>query len=231
MFIGDSMARSSAVSGASVAGSNQQVNRDQFLRLLVAQLENQDPLNPTADTEFLAQLAQFSSLEQLMDANEGLRTVAGNQIALNNLEAVSFLGREVTVPGDTFQIEEGFADSINFQLRDNASSVTVEIIDRTGNLVRTLDLGSQPAGGHSVPFDGRDQNGVALRDGTYRYRATAEAREGQPVGVVSGSIGVVTGVSIGPDGTAQLLLGERQVALREVIAVRDVPAPQELGAR
>jgi len=98
------------------------LGKDDFLNLLITQLQNQDPLSPMDSTEFSAQLAQFSSLEQLSNVNENLETLLLYQGSLNNSQAVSFIGKTITASGDSVLITDGIPDNIHFELAGDASN-------------------------------------------------------------------------------------------------------------
>jgi len=140
-----------------------------FLKLLTAQLKNQDPLNPTDGTEFTAQLAQFSSLEQQINTNEHLKDLIKAQPDTQQTEAMSYIGKEVSVPGNAFTL--GTAGNIEFSYDVNLpiKSATVNIYDSTGEKVRDFNVeGSE--GIHDVVWDGRDAEGNRLEIGVYTIK-------------------------------------------------------------
>jgi len=161
-----------AISGAGLtpqakAGSAS-MGKDDFLRLLVAQLENQDPLDPLDNAEFTAQLAQFSSLEQLFDVNKNLKAFHAMQASLDKTGAVSYLDREVKAKISAFMLQDGEGE-INFHLSGPADELFMGIYDQAGDLVRRESLGPTQAGEGYYKWDGKGNNGSALPDGLYTF--------------------------------------------------------------
>ena len=151
----------SGVASAYGAASSQ-LGQDAFLKLLIAQIANQDPLKPMDDTAFVAQLAQFSALEQAVSTNAKLDFLALQQRGVANTEVASLVGKSVTVKGDKVTLDgSNMAVPIHFTLGDSAKTVTVTIKDATGKTVRTMQLGERSQGVVSANWDGKDDNGMA----------------------------------------------------------------------
>jgi flagellar basal-body rod modification protein FlgD len=117
-----------------------ELDKEAFLELLVTQLKNQDPTEPLDNKDLLIQLSQLSSTEQIMNMSNAVQEMVNSQLALNKLQAVSLLGKEVVVNSNVIKLESGVAETINFGL-DNDSEVIVEIYDTNGNLVSSQNLG------------------------------------------------------------------------------------------
>ena len=115
------------------------MDKDAFLNLLVTQLQNQDPLNPTDSVEFTAQLAQFSSLEQLSNVNDNLEQLQNYQASINNSQAVSLIGKDITAKGNALQLKDGGPAGCNFSLDGSAAIVTISLYDSTGEFVMILE--------------------------------------------------------------------------------------------
>lgn len=212
-------------SGASGMGSIQnkaQLLKDDFLLLLVAQLQNQDPLNPASNQEFASQLAQFSSLEQLMEMNKamGANLEMNGFIAssVNNSTASTFLGKEVHAVGNQVHLFEDGDLEIRFNQEKSSADTLLKIYNSAGALVRSLDLGATPGGGVAVEWDGKDGSGERLPEGTYYMEALASDYDGNRINTVTFMMGQVTGVRY-LDNRAVLLIGEEEVALENVIEV------------
>ena len=214
----------SSINSTSDNGGND-MGKDQFLQLLLAQLENQDPLNPMDSTDMTAQLAQFSQLEQLSNVNSGLEYSNLYLASLNNAQAVGFIGKEIAARGDSVQVSEGNSAQLSYELNGDAESSVINIYDQNMQLVRTIELGSQPAGAHEWMWDGRDNKGNQVADGTYTFEVSATDVDGEAVVVHTYFRGVVTGVTF-EDGITYLLLGEQKVAIGDVVKVND----QEVAA-
>jgi len=198
----------------------QQLGKDEFLKLLLAQISAQDPLNPMDDKEFIAQLAQFSSLEQAMQTNERLALLQVMESASANAQVTGLIGKSIVAQGDGLNIAGGVAPDIRMDLSSAAQQVTVRIIDETGKVVRTLELGNRPAGDLTVAWDGRNDLGIALADGNYRVQVEAVDSQGNDVGIDTLLSGVVTGV-VFEDGIGKLLLGDVKINPADVVEVRD----------
>ncbi|MCU1750052.1 flagellar hook assembly protein FlgD [Pseudomonas sp. 6D_7.1_Bac1] len=156
------------------ATGSQTLGKDAFLQLLVTQLKNQNPLSPQDNGAFVAQLAQFSSLEGITSLNTTVSSLASNFSSSQALQASSLVGRSVIAQSSTAQISDsskGLTGTVN--LTSSISDGTVKISDSSGNVVRTLNLGSQPAGSASFSWDGKDSSGALVPAGTYTFKANA----------------------------------------------------------
>ncbi len=201
--------------------STADMGKAEFLQLLVAQLQNQDPLSPMQQEDFAAQLAQFSSLEQLTDINTNLKSGmdldAMLSSSLNNSMAAGFIGKEVSSIGDTVALVSGETPSVNFILQDNAAEVTVKIYDESGNLVRTIEHGGMTSGAQSVTWDGLDQDGVPLKGGNYRFEVSAKNGD-DDVQVQELTKGIVSSVRYA-EGKAVLIVNGREISLGDVLEI------------
>lgn len=196
-----------------------ELGKEEFLQLLIAQLTNQDPLNPLEDQEFVAQLAQFSALEQQMVANEQLGVLQVGQSAMVNAQVTSLIGTEVTVASDSFNISaNGEMPGLELNLASNAQTVTVNIVDESGRTVRQIEMGSVSAGRSGLRWDGLDESGQPLAPGTYTIDVFANDVDGNEVDASSLVTTRVTGVTF-ESGAAQLLLGEVRVSPSAVLEV------------
>jgi flagellar basal-body rod modification protein FlgD len=204
-------------------GSNAQLNKvnfDTFLKLLVAQLKNQDPLNPIDGTQFTAQIAQFSSLEQQINGNNYLKQILEQRDFGEQTLANSYLGKEVLGPGNLFS-KLGTSAQVGYEVGAGANAVTVEIIDnQTGVVVRTIN-GNTAEGTKALTWDGKNDNGVAVADGSFTLRVRATDIDGKVIpsqGYVYGKVN-----SILNDGTevALQLADGRSITAASVVGVRN----------
>jgi flagellar basal-body rod modification protein FlgD len=196
------------------------MGKDDFLQLLVTQLQNQDPLNPADATQFTAQLATFSSLEQLQNINSTLGDVNTSQTVLTNSQAVDYIGKQIQAIGDHVYMSDGQADPIVFDVADDAAGVYVKIYNPYGEYVQDLELGPMSAGQHSVQWDGLDQKGQTASDGSYQYEVAAIDADGNTVSVTSFTKGTVSGVYY-KNGIAYLVTANQEVPLGSVVQVLD----------
>jgi len=194
------------------------LGRDQFLTLLIAQLKNQDPLNPMESTDFTAQLAQYSSLEQLFKVNtnlEGIHTSVDNQTKGNPID---YIGKIIKADDNTIAVKDDEALTSSFVLNEKAD-VTVVIYDSEGREVRTYYKGWMEAGEHNVEWDARSNSGTQVPDGNYQYDIFAQSSSGEFIEVGTFSEGEVTGVTNQYD-IPYLLLGNKQIAASSVIEIK-----------
>ena len=204
----------------SLVGDNERMGKDEFLKLLVAQIGHQDPLNPMDDKEFIAQLAQFSSLEQQISANKNLEMLHVGQTALANSQITDLIGKKVRVQTSSMEIDEaGEAPDFNFELGSNASGVEIKVYSDTGDLLRTIDVGSRQAGKHNIEWDGLDDEGNPIEPGEYYIKVEAVDEMGDSVSVSTESFGTVTGVSF-DKGYAELLVGDIRVRPGDVLEIK-----------
>ncbi len=196
------------------------LGRDAFLKLLVTQLQHQDPLNPTDSTEFTAQLAQFSSLEQLGNINDSLGNLQSSQTASNNSQAVNFIGKTVKSSGNSIHVTDGVSDGIQFELGADAKAVFMNIYDSVGNYIKAIESGALSAGEQTLKWDGTDQNGNKVPDGAYTFEVFAVDAADNMVNTKTFISGMVTGVTF-KDGRLCLLAGNKEIALDTVIQVTE----------
>ncbi len=162
---------SSTVGAAERSGTRLAEDFDNFLTLLTAQLQAQDPLDPMKSSEFTQQLVQFTAVEQQIQSNKNLENIAA-LIAFNGMTAaVSFLGKDVTVNQDVANLQDGNAVWV-YELKANAAKTTLEIVDKNGDVVRTLE-GPVDAGLHGFVWDGIDDFDQLQPDGPYQLRVKA----------------------------------------------------------
>jgi flagellar basal-body rod modification protein FlgD len=229
-MIDPTSATAAAASAAQVSASAQKsgIDQQQFLKLFIEQLKAQDPLSPMEPNELTAQLAQFSSLEQLTGINtrlDNLQQVTSNQITTSLL---GLLGQDVRFEADRMQLEDGQAPPIHFSLSQKTTGVVATIRDANGSVVRTVDLGALAAGDHEFTFDGKSSSGATLGDGTYRVELSAKVEgSSDPLAVPVQMTGVVEGVDFTTDPPTVSVLGQ-QIGLDKIIQVR--PAAQDQAA-
>lgn len=186
----NNLANQSATKGKSTLG------KEDFLNLLVTQLSHQDPLNPMEDKDFTAQMAQFSSLEQLTNISTGIGALAQGAQRQEMLSAVSFIGKEVMAEGDSISVASGKASTMSFTIEEPATKVAINIYDSAGGIVRTIQKGAMQAGTYDVEWDGKDSNGNPVADGVYHAAMGAENGEGKAIMVKSTVSGTVKGVRV-----------------------------------
>lgn len=170
------------------------LGKNDFLKLLVAQLQHQDPMNPSEDKEFISQLSEFTSLEQLTNINGGIETMNNSSGRQEMISAVSFIGKEVVANGYMVSKQKQNVSALYFTLKEPITRGIVNIYDQDNNLVRSEGLGAKQAGVYNYTWDGLNQKGQAMRDGLYSIAVAAEGVDGKPVLVKTEVSGAVAGV-------------------------------------
>lgn len=189
------------------------LGKDDFLKMLIAQLKNQDPLNPLDGTGFVAQLAQFSSLEQLTNANTKLGSLGAHLLSLNNSQMINIIGKEVSVVGNTVMVDSS-ASNLKYELPNDARQVVIKIYDDQGGLVETLELGAQKSGLNSVTW-----NRGNMRKGVYQFEVQAIGHNGDQMPVNPLMTGIVTGITI-KDGAPYLIVNGQEKSFSDVISIK-----------
>ncbi|MCB2251514.1 flagellar hook assembly protein FlgD [Pseudomonas chlororaphis] len=180
------------------------LGKDAFLKLLVTQLKNQNPLDPQDNSEFVAQLAQFSSLEGITTLNDSVTAIAGNYKSSQALQASSLVGRSVIVQAATTQVDTTKSMTGSVKVPASVSGLTVTITDKDGKAVKTIDLGSQKAGSTSFVWDGTKTDGTKADPGNYTFKASTTI-DGKATDLVTYLPATVNSVTISQTGGELML--------------------------
>lgn len=208
-----------AVSGSSAATATTQTTaketEDRFLKLLVAQMKNQDPLNPMDNAEITSQMAQLSTVTELGKLNDAASAMSASYLAGQSLQAAALVGHGVMIPGNRLELGNGAAYG-GVDLAQAADKVTINIKDASGRVIHSADLGPQDAAG-SIPFqwDGSMDGGGIAPDGAYTFEVAAELG-GKKIDATALAVGQVASVSLGAQGATLNVAGFGPVALSEV---------------
>ena len=199
-----------------------ELGKDQFLELLVAQMNNQDPLSPQENGEFIAQLAQFSTVEGIGNLNTSMESLLSGYQSSQALQASSMVGRTVIVPADQAVVDTEAGLEGQLALQQNSTNVFVNIYDQAGSLVKTINLGSQEAGMHDFTWDGTDASGNLAEPGIYTVEAMAsiDVKNTQMATLLPAN---VDSVSLGAGGSGEMLLnvaGLGSISLSNVYAIK-----------
>lgn len=219
MLIGNSNSTTSSSGTTSQSSADKQkIDKDmnQFLQLLVTQLQHQDPLQPMDANQFTQQLVQFAGVEQQINQNANLeKLVTMQQNALTG-SAINYLGTMVEVDGSTMSLQGGSAAAM-YTLPEKAAQTTLTVTDMNGFTVLTRS-GETSAGAHTFAWDGRTANGTALADGSYKIQVSAKGADGSSIDVSTQTLALVSGV-VSDGNEPKLVIGDEQVALSEVRSV------------
>jgi len=205
-------------------GSNK-LGKDEFLKLLTTQLSNQDPLDPVDNQAFIAQLAQFASVEQQSTMNSTLESLLVAQASSNQTNVAVLVGKDISFNSNQVALPAMGPVEINGKLADGATRLSAIIKDKDGNTVRTIVLeGERAAGDLSLSWDGLDKNGARVPQGNYSVTLTAADVAGKSVAVSTSGRGRATGVSFA-EGFPQLIVNGVRVRLSDVVEVNESNSP------
>jgi flagellar basal-body rod modification protein FlgD len=195
------------------------LGKDDFMKLLLAQLKNQDPLKPLDGTDFAAQLAQFSSLEQLSNINSSLQNQSLNQMTANYAQSVNMIGKEVTTNSGNSLFVNGPTTSISYKLAKDAQTVTISVLDKEGKLVDSWDETAQKTGINKVTWDSS-----LVEKGEYTFQVIAKDSQGQTVSVDTMTSGLATAVHF-RDNQILVTVNGKEVPLSSIIEVKQPEVP------
>lgn len=198
------------------SGTNDGLDQDAFLQLLVTQLRYQNPMNAMGNAEFIAQTAQFSSLEQMQDMNSSMKALLEFQKSSDKTAALNLIGKHVVVQQPAISLSAGLPADLSYSLSANADA-TITVCNASGGPVRTIDAGSQPAGKHTFVWDGRDDSGIRMPDGNYTYEVSALDADGNEVNASEVVSGIVDGLVF--DGEPYISIGGARFPLSAVTEV------------
>ena len=193
------------------------LGKDAFLQLLVTQMKNQNPLDPQDNSEFVAQLAQFSSLEGITTLNGSVQAIAGSYKSSQALQASSLVGRSVIAQTDKAVVDTSKSFTGTALVPGSITGGSVAIKDKDGNVVKTLDLGPQSAGSATFIWDGKKTDGSQADAGTYTFTASTTL-DNQAVSLVTHLPATVNSVTLSQTGGELMLnlAGLGSIALSKV---------------
>lgn len=201
-------------------------NEQTFLKLLTTQLKNQDPLSPTDTTQMTQQITQMTGVEQQLVTNDLLAALVGMNTGTGLSEGVSMIGKQVTATSDNSTLKSGKA-TFSWTQPGASTSLTVEVKNAAGKVVRTLTPDDQKSGDHTITWDGKDDSGAQLPDGgVYTIAVTAKGADGKDLkatNVKGRTEGLVTGVD-NSTGQTMVLIDGQSISIDNVVGVRNAPA-------
>jgi flagellar basal-body rod modification protein FlgD len=199
---------------AATAKTSTEDTQNRFLSLLVAQMKNQDPLNPLDNAQVTSQMAQLSTVQGIENMNASLEALAASMGANQMAQAAGLIGRGVLVPGESIGPGE-IENVIGIDLSRAADQVSVDILDASGGVVRSLDAGPRGAGVNVLAWDGLTGSGEAAPAGAYHFRINA-VQGGEQVNSTALHLGVVNSVSQGSQGVQLNLAADENVSYADI---------------
>jgi flagellar basal-body rod modification protein FlgD len=212
---------SATTASQSTSGSNLG-NKDTFLKLLVAQMQNQDPLKPQDPTAMTAQLAQFNMVEQQLNTNKLLTNISSSMGSANNQAslAASYLGHTAVVNGSSLTYDGATPQNIIVQTSQSAGTAKVQVLDSNGQLVKTLNNSPLAAGSNTFTWDGTTDAATQAPAGQYFISVSATDLGGNRIGTQTQITGQVQAVTLGTNGGVQLVVNGTAVNLANVQEIR-----------
>jgi len=205
--------------GDSAAKASKSMGKEDFLRILTEQLKHQDPFNSMDPSQMIGQLSQFSMLEQLTNMNAAMTSGLSALTLQTAASAVSYIGKTVLAAGQTLSVKQGAATKASYNLPKDAKTLQATIYDKSGALVRTIDLGAKGAGSHEFVWDGKDAKGKVVPDGIYSVAFNGTDGKGDKLAPSATVSGEVSGVAVKNGSIVLTLKDGREVNLTDVQSV------------
>ncbi len=203
-----------ASASATASANSPASTQDRFLKLLVTQMKNQDPLNPMDNAQVTSQMAQLSTVSGIDKMNATLQALSDNMTASQSLQATNMIGHGVLVAGKGIDLTKGVGLG-GVELSQSVEKLDIAIYDKAGGLVRNIQLGTQPVGIVNWQWDGRNDAGVAVADDGYTFTVSA-TQAGATVDAAALQFGFVNSVTQTKQG-AMLSVGQLEgVAMSQV---------------
>lgn len=204
-----------AMNGASAsAATTTEEAQNRFMKLLVTQMKNQDPLNPMDNAQVTSQLAQLSTVTGIDKLNTTVNTLMSTFQSNQTLQAAGMIGHGVLTPGSNIELTSGMG-IMGVELAGPADKVNIAIKDGSGNVVRNISLGAQEAGVLPVQWDGKTDSGAVAADGEYSFTVTAK-QGAESATAKALAFGQVASVSTSSSGVSLNVPGIGAVALADI---------------
>lgn len=200
---------------------NDKLDKDAFFKLMLAQMKNQDPTNPLKPHEMSAQLANFSSLEQMSNINQTLTEMKAGQKPTEQFQVISLIGKAVAGDaGKVIRVKGDKDHDVNFTLPKAAAEVEVKVRNSAGDVVRTYALKNLKEGANRITWNGADDKGASMQPDEYSVFIEAKGGDGRKMAVKTDFEGIITGVNYTPEGPV-MLVGNQTVRLKDLRRIVD----------
>ena len=203
--------------GATSEARKTVLTQEDFLNLFVTQMRYQNPLEPMDNYQMASQMAQLSSVESLKNISQSIDLLATNQASANNFQASGLIGKKVEFQGNAITLEQGVASEASYQLA-SPGMVYLQVYDNAGNLVWRSEAGFKNTAKQKVEWNGKNQQGTQLPDGSYLFQVAAMDEKGNPITVTTRCAGLVNGVSL-ENGTSSLQVGRNKISMSTITAI------------
>lgn len=209
-------------SSVNADSSQARTPQDEFLKLLVAQLEHQDPLSPQDSAQFVAQLAQFTQVEQSAETNKRLEALEAAEAAGLRSSFANIVGREVTATGSEVVVEGGRVGDAgySYHLDNPADKVTVVVRSESGDEVARFEQTSRGSGDWPLEWDGKNQHGTPVTDGRYTFEVRAEGPDGEKIDVRTQIKGRATAIDF-TGGVITFTVGEAKITPADILEIAE----------
>ena len=194
------------------------LGKDDFMTLLVAQLQAQDPTNPMEAQDFSAQLAQFSTVEQMFNVNDNLEALQESQIALNNNSVLNLIGKTVNTSGNNFSYGEGASVDLKYNIPTDAEKVTIEILNSSNQIIASIEQKDVKAGENLISWAGLNSEGNEVAAGDYSFNVNAKDKAGNSIEAEPLSAGMVSEV-IFADGVSYAVVNGVKLPTSQITQV------------
>ena len=213
------VASASAQSSATAASGNTKkaLSQEDFLNLFVTQMRYQNPLEPMDNYQMASQMGQMTSVETLKNIYEAVEKLTASQTSWSNFQASGLIGKKVEYQGNAISLEQGTVSEAYYQLA-SAGKVQLQVYDGSGNLVWKSEAGSKDATKQKFEWNGKNQQGIQVPDGSYYFQVSAVDEKGSSISFKTRGVGTVSGVSL-ENGTSSLQVGKNKISLNEITAI------------
>jgi len=210
----------STTTATNSSDSLSQLGTDDFLTLLLTELQYQDPTDPMDTSQMISQFSNLSQVAQAEETNDYLEAISQYASSMNNSQAVGFIGKTIAYSSDEITVSDGASNCVNYTLASEADDVSVTIYNKDGETVDTIDLGSMSAGTYSFTWDCTDKSGSTMEDATYSFKFSASDESGNDVSVSASTeqTATVTGV-VYRNGTPCLVTEQGEIPVGSVTEV------------